>query len=78
MTASKKNISFQELVEKGFLEPVKRGRPSVYSTDEERHTAHKAQQKECMKRHAARVKQARILMFEASNSSDVNHVDVCG
>ena len=61
MSTSAKNISFQELVEKGFLEPVKRGRPSLYSTDE----AHRAQQKQCIKRHAARVKDARLRLAES-------------
>ena len=65
MSTSAKNISFQELVEKGFLEPVKRGRPSLYSTDEERHEAHRAQQKQCIKRHAARVKDARLRLAES-------------
>jgi superfamily II DNA or RNA helicase len=60
----------EELIEKGFLQPVKRGRPSIYATDEERKAAKKVQQKECVKRHAARVKEANRLL-KASLAQDV-------
>ena len=67
MTATKRpNVSLQELVEKGFLQPLKRGRPPLYKTDEERREVHRAQQRECVRRHAERVKQARRLMQETS------------
>jgi len=51
-------ISVAELVSKGFLQPSKRGRPCLYETDDERLAVKRAQQRECMKRHNARVKEA--------------------
>lgn len=62
---AKPKVSMQELIDNGFLEPIKRGRPCVYKTDEERQAAHKAQQRECMKRHSARLKEARARMIES-------------
>ena len=62
---AKPKPSLQELIDNGFLEPIKRGRPCVYNTDEERRAAHKAQQRDCMKRHSARLKEARTRMIEA-------------
>jgi hypothetical protein len=35
-SAKKQSVSLQELVEKGFFRPLKRGRPPLYDTDEER------------------------------------------
>jgi hypothetical protein len=52
------------LVDKGFLQPAKRGRPSIYATDEERKAAFRAQQKVCMKKHAERVREAKQRMLE--------------
>ena len=49
----------RELVEKGFLQPVKRGRPSIYATEEERKAAFRAQQKACVRKHAERVREAK-------------------
>jgi hypothetical protein len=60
----KQSVSLQELVEKGFLQTLKRGRPSLYATDEQRHAVHRMQQRECVRRHAERVKEARRLMHE--------------
>lgn len=61
----------RELVEKGFLQPVKRGRPTIYATEEERKAAFRAQQKVCMKRHAERVKEAkRCMLAEATNAEN--------
>jgi hypothetical protein len=51
-------IPRDELIEKGFLQPIKKGRPPLYATDEERKQAHKTQQKACVKRHAERVQEA--------------------
>jgi hypothetical protein len=50
------------LIEQGYLQPSKRGRPRVYPTDEEQVAAKRAQQKVCAKRHAERVRAARALM----------------
>ncbi len=75
---AKPKPSLQELIDNGFLEPVKRGRPAVYTNDEERRAAHKVQQKECMKRHLARIKEARARMLEGLNMSDVVPVSSCG
>jgi hypothetical protein len=50
------------LIEQGYLQPSKRGRPRVYPTDEEQAAAKRAQQKVCAKRHAERVRAARMLM----------------
>ena len=61
----RQTISLRELVEKGIIEPVKRGRPCLYATEAERREAHKAQQRECVKRHAARVKEARRTLMES-------------
>jgi len=52
------------LIDKGFLQPAKRGRPSIYATDEERKAAFRAQQKVCMKKHAERVREAKRRMLE--------------
>ena len=57
----------QSLSKKGFLQALKRGRPSLYATDEERRIAHQAQQKECSKRHSERVKEARRRMREGTH-----------
>ena len=86
MAAAKQTVTVQELIEKGFLQPTKRGRPSLYSTDEERKAVHRAQQRACVKRHTERVKQAKQLMMEASKTeawdglplADVVPVDKCG
>jgi hypothetical protein len=81
---AKPKLSLKELIENGFLEPIKRGRPCVYKTDEERQAAHKAQQRECMKRHNIRLKEARTRMIEAEWDGTVIHapevvrVDACG
>ena len=65
-SAKTQGASLQELVEKGFLQPLKRGRPLLYETDEERRAVHRAQQRDCVRRHAERVKEARKRMQEAS------------
>ena len=52
----------QELIERGFLQQPRRGRPRIYATPEESLEVKKAQQRECVKRHAARIKEARELM----------------
>ena len=65
-TSQKQSVSLKDLVEKGFLEPLKRGRPSLYATDDERRDVHRAQQRECVRRHAERVKEARRKMIEAA------------
>jgi hypothetical protein len=62
----KQTVSLQDLIEKGFLQPVKRGRPALYATDEERLEVHRAQQRECVRKHALRVKEARRLMLETN------------
>jgi hypothetical protein len=51
-------ITVAELISQGFLQPVKRGRPCLYETDEERLAVKKAQQRECIKRHNTRIKEA--------------------
>lgn len=56
------SATVQELIERGFLQPPKRGRPRLYATPEESYAVKRAQQKECVKRHAARVKEARELL----------------
>ena len=65
MTAVKQYVTVKELIDKGFLQPTKRGRPSLYSSDEERKEVHRSQQRACVKRHAERVKEARQLMTDA-------------
>ena len=65
MGARKQSVSLQELIEQGYLEPVKRGRPPLYASDEERRAVHHAQQKECVRRHNERVQTARKLMQQA-------------
>ena len=57
--------SVSELVEKGFLQPIKRGRPPIYGSAEEKREAYRAQQRICVKRHADRVKEAQLLMKQA-------------
>ena len=57
--------SVSELVEKGFLQPMKRGRPPIYSNAEEKREAYRAQQRICVKRHADRVKEAQLLMKQS-------------
>jgi hypothetical protein len=58
------------LVEQGFLQPLKRGRPRVYPTSEEQAAAKRAQQKVCARRHAERVKEARALMKATLQETD--------
>ena len=60
---------FKDLVEKGFLTPAKRGRPCLYSTDEERRTVRQAQQRVCMKRHNERLKEAKQRMLAAAEAA---------
>ena len=43
-------VTMQSLIEQGFTTPAKMGRPRIYATDEERHTAHRQQQRVCWKR----------------------------
>jgi hypothetical protein len=62
------------LVEKGFLQPLKRGRPRLYPTAEEQAAAKREQQKVCSKRHTERVKAARTLMREQSKMLE----EACG
>ena len=69
----KRNVcTTRELVEKGFLQPVKRGRPSIYATEEERKAAFRAQQKACMRKHAERVREAKRCMLEAEAGNPEN------
>ena len=70
-STKKHSVSLQELVEKGFLQPVKRGRPPLYATDEERREVHRAQQRACVRKHAERVKEALRMMREASDEPQV-------
>ena len=70
-SVTKHSVSMQELVEKGYLQPVKRGRPPLYATDEERRAVHRAQQRACVRRHAQRVKEALRMMQEASDEPQV-------
>ena len=49
---------------------TKRGRPTIYATEEERKAAFRAQQKVCMKKHAERVKEAKRRMLEADFLSE--------
>lgn len=73
MPRGQQEITFAELVSKGFLKPSKRGRPCLYETDEERLAVKRAQQKECMRRHNARVKEARELLkaTELEKTADI-------
>jgi hypothetical protein len=75
---AKPKPSVEVLHATGFLKPVKKGRPPIYETDEERRLAHKAQQKECTKRHAARVREARAQMLASLQVQDLACVDACG
>ena len=72
MVPVKRTATIKDLIEKGFLQPSKRGRPSLYLDDEERKAVHRSQQKACVKRHAAKVKEARQHMLESE--SDVSSV----
>ena len=56
--------TLSELAQKGVAQPAKLGRPRLYETDEERLAAKKAQQRACVVRHAARVKEAMKLLKE--------------
>ena len=49
-TMSGSTITTQSLIENGFLTAAKMGRPRIYATDEERHKAHREQQRICYKR----------------------------
>ena len=57
--------SVSVLVEKGFLQPMKRGRPPIYGSAEEKREAYRAQQRICVKRQADRVKEAQLLMKQS-------------
>ena len=54
--------TLSELAQKGVAQPAKLGRPRLYATDEERLAVKKAQQRACVLRHAARVKEAMALL----------------
>ena len=70
----KRSATTSELVELGFLQPAKRGRPPIYATEEERKAAFRAQQRVCMKKHAERVKEAKRCMLEAQGQNLGNAV----
>jgi chromosome segregation and condensation protein ScpB len=57
--STSQQVSIQELVEKGFLQSIKRGRPSLYATDEERSEAQRAQHKARQQRYEQRLKEVR-------------------
>jgi len=46
------------LEQRGLLVPAKRGRPSIYTTDEEQRAALKEQQRCCRQRYNKRIKDA--------------------
>lgn len=73
VASTRKRSSISALVDKGFLEPAKRGRPPIYATDEERKAALRAQQKVCMARHNERVQEAKRRML-LSQGADVEEV----
>ena len=76
MPRGQKVATFAELVSKGFLQPSKHGRPSLYETDEERLAAKQAQQKECMKRHYAKIKEARELLKVSEEEKTIDTIKV--
>ena len=57
MTTSKKEV-VQAAIGAGLLPPVRRGRPRVYQTEEERKTAYNAQAKAGQRRYKERVRRA--------------------
>ena len=77
MPHGKPAITVAELVSAGFLQPSKRGRRCLYETDEERLAVKRAQQRECMKRHNARIKEAceQMKASRVANQKDVISVE---
>ena len=57
MTAPRKEV-IQAAIGAGLLPPVRRGRPRVYQTEEERKTAYNAQAKAGQRRYKERVRRA--------------------
>jgi hypothetical protein len=69
--------SLQTLMDAGLLQPLKRGRPAIYETDEERIATLRQQKKVCSQRYGERVKLARALLKESVRSTgDVNNVSI--
>ena len=66
--------NLQTLIDAGLLHPVKRGRPCLYQTDEERLAALKQQKKVCSLRYAERVKAARALLKDSPSNVDANNL----
>ena len=66
--------NLQTLIEAGLLIPVKRGRPCLYQTDEERLAALKQQKKVCSLRYAERAKAARTLLKDLPSNVDANNL----
>jgi len=75
--SSRRKESLQTLMDAGLLQPLKRGRPSIYKNDEERLAALKKQKKDCSQRYTERVKEARALLkVNARSTDEVNNVVV--
>lgn len=73
--SSRRRESLQTLMDAGLLQPLKRGRPSIYKNDEDRLEALRKQKKDCSLRYTERVKAARALQKENVHSMDnVNNV----
>ena len=75
--AQRRKESLQTLIDSGFLQPLKRGRPQIYQNDEDRLAALKEQKKACSRNYGERVRAARALLKEAPRSTDeVKNVEV--
>ena len=66
--------NLQTLIDVGLLIPVKRGRPCLYQTDEERLATLKQQKKVCSLRDAERVKAARAILKDLPSNVDANNL----
>ena len=52
----------KKLFDEGFMSKIKRGRPPIYQSDEDRTAALRAQRKACSQRYAERLRAAMSLL----------------
>ena len=74
---SLRQVNLQSLFDAGLMQPVKRGRPPLYTTNEERILILKKQKKECNQRYLARLREAKNqLVFSECVRSAVEELNL--
>ncbi len=67
--AERRKESLQSLVDAGYLQPLKRGRPAIYQNGDERRAALKLHNNICSQRYGERVRAARALLNDSVRST---------